>query len=195
MENVAEIWLGNAFEQLHPLLQEVHRRPATLAGDVDVVFGGGLAGALGRRLARRLGVPATPERHRLDVRIHSRSDGLHWERGFDGRSRFVSVFRPVGRHPDGHWVERSGGLTLILGVDVVDGAWHWVHRSTRLFGVPIPKALMPATRASKGIAAGRYRFAVEVRAPLLGRLFSYAGDLAPSAADDILARCGDTPAG
>lgn len=177
-ENVAEQWLGETFLELHPLLQDLHRQPGLLSGQVQVSFGPGLAGVIGRRLAIRLGVPATAGPHRLEVSIYSEGGVLHWLRSFNGLSQFHSEFRPVGRYPTGHWIERSGFLTLILGVDVLAGGWHWVHKSTRLLGIPLPQALVPTTLASKRIDQGLYRFSVEVRAPGLGKLFAYSGALA-----------------
>lgn len=177
-ENVAEQWLGEKFLELHPLLQDLHRRPGLLSGQVEVSFGPGLAGVIGRRTAARLGVPSSAGQHRLEVSIYSENGVLHWLRSFNGLSQLHSEFRPVGRYPTGHWVERSGLLTLILGVDVLSGAWHWVHKGTRLLGIPLPQALVPTTLASKSIDQGLYRFSVQVRAPVLGKLFAYSGALA-----------------
>lgn len=177
-DTTAETWFGTAFAELHPLLQDLHRKGGVLRGPVEVDFGTGLAGWLGQRLARRLGVPSTAGTHQLEVEIHSASGVLHWSRRFNGSSRFVSRFRPVGVYPSGHWVERTGPLTLLLGVQVVDGGWHWRHRGTRWLGVPLPRFLLPRTLASKAIEEGGYRFSVEIRMPLLGKVLGYAGTLA-----------------
>ncbi len=123
-------------------------------------------------------MPTTNGTHLLEVDIHSDARALHWNRTFDGRDEFRSEFVPFGRYPSGHWIERSGAISLELGVDVIDGGWHWRHRATRFRGIRVPKLLHPATSASKRIDGGRYRFAVEVRQPLLGRLFAYSGTLA-----------------
>lgn len=180
MGSVAEEWLGSQFAELHPLLQDLHRNPATLVGQVDVSFGGGLAGRIGRRLAARLGVPKVAGRYSFEVAIHGEGGVLHWERAFNGQRAFRSEFRAVGRYPEGYWIERSGPFTLRLGVRVIAGGWHWVHKGTRLFGIPLPKALLPSTLASKSIEQGLYRFAVKVSAPVIGRLFEYSGRLAPN---------------
>lgn len=183
MQNIAEEWLGGQFNELHPLLQDLHRNPSTLTGQVEVSFGRGVAGVLGKRIASRLGVPIISGEHTLEVSIYGDGGVLHWVRSFDGQSRFHSEFKPVGRYPSGHWVERSGVLTLLLDVRVVSGGWHWVHRSTKLFGIALPRAFLPAAVASKSIDRGLYRFSVEVGVPALGKLFGYSGTLAanPSA--------------
>lgn len=178
MSGLVGSWFGDAFAELHPRLQALHERGGTLRGEVEVTYGRGVAGAVGRRIARRLGVPATSGTHRLEVDIRSDARALHWDRTFDDRGVFRSEFVPVGRYPSGHWIERSGAFSLELGVDVVDGGWHWRHRTTRFRGIRVPGLLHPVTSASKRIDGGRYRFAVEVRQPLLGKLFAYAGALA-----------------
>lgn len=178
MSGLVEAWFGDAFAALHPRLRALHERGGTLRGDVEVAFGRGIAGAVGRRIARRLGVPTTSGAHALDVDIRSDAHALHWNRTFDGRDEFRSAFVPSGRYPSGHWIERSGAFSLELGVDVVDGAWHWRRRATRFRGIRVPKLLHPATSASKRVDGGLYRFAVEVRQPLVGKLFAYSGTLA-----------------
>lgn len=180
-DNVAEHWLGEQFAQLHPQLQDLHRRPSVLSGPVEVSFGPGVAGLIGRRMAAGLGVPAMAGQHTLQVSIYSQDGVLHWLRSFNGLTQFHSQFRPMGSHPGGHWVERSGLLTLILGVRVESGGWHWEHRRTLFLGIPLPRMVLPSTLASKRIDQGLYRFSVEVRAPVLGRLLAYAGSLAPVA--------------
>lgn len=172
-----EAWFGPAFAQLHPLLQQLHRQSGVLRGTVEVGLGRGFAGWLGRRLARRLGMPATAGPHALEVHIHSTDGVLHWSRRFDGRHAFVSRFRPCGTYPSGYWIEQTGSLRLELGVVIQSGGWHWQHRGTRWFGVPIPRFLLPHTVASKRIESDGYRFSVAVRVPLLGEVLGYAGTL------------------
>jgi len=180
MSAIVEEWFGKGFVELHPLLQRLHREGGVLSGVVEVSFGQGLAGVLGKRLASRMGVPAVAGTHRLQVNIYSEAGVLHWGRSFNGQSEFNSKFQPVGHYPFGHWLEQSGRLSLVLGVEVRDGGWHWQHRKTSLFGIPIPRVLFPTTLASKGIEGGLYRFSVEVRAPALGKLLGYSGALAPN---------------
>ena len=180
MSTVVEEWFGEGFAQLHPLLQRLHREGGSLSGAVQVSFGRGLAGFLGKRLASRIGVPAVTGTHHLQVDIHSEGGVLHWGRSFNGQSQFNSKFQPIGHYPSGHWVEHSGHLSLMLGVEVKAGGWHWQHRKSALFGIPMPRSVLPTTLASKGIDGELYRFSVEVRAPVLGRLLGYSGTLAPN---------------
>ena len=104
---IVETWFGGAFSQLHPKLQQLHREGGVLRGKVDVSFGAGVAGAIGRRLARKLGVPTAAGAHHLEVTIFSDNGVLHWNRRFDAGTQFHSEFRPYGRFPSGGWIERT----------------------------------------------------------------------------------------
>lgn len=174
---MAERWFGPSFALLHPQLQALHRNGGRLRGPVQLAFGTGLAGVVGRLLARRLGIPPQAGAATLEVRIASDAAGLHWSRRFNDGPTFDSVFEPVGCYPDGHWVERSGALELRLQVALVEGAWHWRQQRLRVFGVPLPGWLMPRTIASKRAADGNYLFSVAVQVPLLGTVLSYGGSL------------------
>ncbi|SHH70010.1 DUF4166 domain-containing protein [Massilia sp. CF038] len=180
MSDIVEHWFGTAFQQLHPLLQRLHRTGGVLSGPVQIRFGSGLAGMLGRRIAHRTGVPTSGADHHLRVAIHARDGVLHWERSFDGQSSFSSLFLPVGHYPTGHWLEQTGPVALRLGVDIVDGGWHWQHRDSRIRGLPLPAWCLPRLIASKCVEGSGYRFAVCMSLPLLGFAFAYAGTLALS---------------
>ncbi|WP_181373204.1 DUF4166 domain-containing protein [Massilia glaciei] len=168
-------WFGARFDDLHPLLQALHRGGGTLRGPVEVVFEPGLRGAIGRLLARRFRIPLIGGRHALVVTISHQTDGLHWERRFADGGTITSIFAPVGRLPDGHWIERTGHLTMLLTVDTDGGGWHWRPLAYRLFGLRVPVAMLPRVRAGKWIEDGNYRFSVTVGVPLLGKVLSYSG--------------------
>lgn len=174
-------WFGPAFEQLHPWLQQLHRRGGRLQGEVLLAFGGGLAGVFGRRLARRLGIPDDAGRHVLDVDISHDGASLLWDRRFNARTRMASVFHPVGAWPEGYWIERTGPVEMHLGVEIVDGGWCWRLRRLRVHGVPVPLWSLPRPDAGKRIVDGRYRFFVGFSLPGLGAVLSYGGDLTPVA--------------
>ncbi|HEY0065342.1 MAG TPA: DUF4166 domain-containing protein [Telluria sp.] len=177
MSKLVETWFGPAFDQLDPLLQALHRKGGVLAGPVSIVFGPGIAGVLGRSIARRAGIPTEGALHQLRVAIHSADGVLHWNRSFDGQSVFTSHFIPVGNYPAGHWMEATGSIGLQLGVAIVAGGWHWQHLASTLRGVRVPTWLMPRMQACKQIRDGRYHFAVSMALPLLGTLLSYGGKL------------------
>lgn len=92
----------------------------------------------------------------------------------------ASVFVPVGTWPQGYWLEKSGKLRLVLGVDVVDGGWRWVPLRYSWGGITVPRFLTPRVVAGKSINHdGRYQFDVALYLPVLGLLFAYGGALVP----------------
>lgn len=187
--NVVKRWFGAHFAVLDPLLQQLHRRGGNLSGQVEIRCGSGLAGVLGRRLARSIGVPVDLPTRGFGVRIEHTDTALVWSRRFEGGARMVSRFEPVGAWPDGCWIERTGALRLRLAVDVVDGGWHWRPLRTTLWGIPLPRWLVPASSASKHVENGRYVFRVAFALAGLGPLLSYAGtlDAVPDEAEDVVA--------
>ena len=176
--NAALTWFGPHLARLHPQLQALHRNGGLLEGDVRISIGRGLAGVLGRALARRLGIPVERAQCAFAVRIGHDHEAMTWERHFGDDRVMTSVFRPVGQYPDGHWLEDTGALRMKLAVDVVDGGWHWRVLGAHLRGLPLPRFLLPRTRASKCIDGdGRYRFVVEISQAPFGRLLCYEGVL------------------
>ena len=77
-------WFGEHVTELHPLLQRLHREGGELTGEVEVRYGQGLAGLLGRRLAAKLGLPAASRRCEMHVDIRHSAAGLFWNRRFAG---------------------------------------------------------------------------------------------------------------
>lgn len=176
--HATERWFGEGFQRLHPRLRELHRHGGVLEGPVTVVFGDGLAGRIGRRLAKRMGLPTSAGTTPLRVDIHSDQRALHWSRTFGDAQAMHSRFEPVGAWPQGYWLEDTGPVRLALDVVVDDGGWRWRPRATWVHGVRMPLAWMPRVDAGKRIDAdGAYAFRVEVVLPWLGMALRYAGAL------------------
>jgi hypothetical protein len=168
-------WFSEGFAQLHPQLQQLHQQGGQLDGVVDVQFGQGLAGFIGQRLAKKLGIPTTHTPHHLTVDISHSHQALHWHRSFDNNIVMPSVFYPTGHWPTGYWTEKTGHLQMDLAVDVIDGAWFWRCVSVRVGKLPVPLWLMPQMTAYKTIEQQQYRFYVGFSLPVLGLLLSYSG--------------------
>ncbi len=179
MNNPVVEWFADSFAELHPMLQQLHRQGGTLNGSVELTFGHGIAGLIGRRLAGKMGMPTDSGDYPFTVRIAHSDDSLLWARRFDEKHEMVSVFTPHGHHPTGYWTESSGKLQLELGVRIIDGGWHWVQRGAKLNGLTLPAGLLPRTQAYKRIVDGEYEFRVAFSYPLLGELLCYTGFLSP----------------
>ncbi|UXI67076.1 DUF4166 domain-containing protein [Tahibacter amnicola] len=167
---------------MHPLLQQLHRQGGELSGTVDIRLGSGVAGVLGRRIARRLGIPPHAGRCAMRVHIYHDAGALHWDRRFgDGAAWMCSTFSPTGNWPDGCWIEQTGPVRLALGVQIENGGWRWKLRRAWLAGIPLPRWVLPRSRAGKCIEDGRYRFDVTFAVPIIGDVLSYGGllDAAP----------------
>lgn len=193
VENAVTRWFGARFGALDPLLQRLHRHGGTLRGRVEIATGRGLAGVLGRRFARALGVPIDRPSRGFEVRIGHTDTALIWARRFEGGAEMVSRFEPIGTWPDGCWIERTGPLQLRLTVDVIDGGWHWRPLRTSLRGVPLPRFLVPASSASKRVENGRYVFRVVFALAGIGPVLSYGGTLAAAGPDEGTASSQPSP--
>ena len=182
-DTIVAAWFGDSFNQLHPRLQSLHRYGGLLHGPVDVAFGSGLAGLIGRRLARRLGIPAMAGTHRLEVTISHRDGLLHWDRRFDDGPHFPSTFRPIGHWPGDCWIEQTAVIALRLRVDIVDGDWYWRCIGARRGRWHLPRWLLPRSEAFKRIEGDHYRFSVSFALPWLGDVLRYGGLLRETAGE------------
>lgn len=173
-------WFGAGFGELHPLLRALHAQDSELRGSVDLRFGESAAArAVGRHMARKLGIPDTAGQHRLTVSIRHDAKALQWDRCFDDTHRLRSTFIPNGHWPDGRWIEKTGAIELALTVDVIEGGWYWRVIGARLRGIRVPLWLIPRSNAYKRIENGRYRFHVAFALPVLGEVIRYSGVLEP----------------
>ncbi|MDB5539246.1 MAG: saccharopine dehydrogenase [Devosia sp.] len=165
--------MGDGFERLPEVTRRLHRgRPAVIAEGEAVVAPA--ENAIGRFIARRLGVPVVEGRVPVRVVIESREGREHWTRFFaDKPMRSVMSVAPNGL------IEESFGpvairMRLVPRGDGLD----MVRVSGRLWGVPLPGFLLPKIKAEERMdEGGRHRFDVEIGLPLLGRLVAYRGYL------------------
>jgi len=171
-------WFGESFVLLHPQLQMLHQRGGSLSGKIKLDFGTGLAGFIGKRLAKKLGIPLQSGEHELRVDIRHRGNSLYWSRCFDEQHTVLSIFKPFGNYPDAYWLEETGPVSLKLTVDIIESGWHWRVLGIRIFGLPMPLALFPHSKAFKKIVDERYQFHVGFSMPWIGQLFCYEGGLA-----------------
>lgn len=177
MCNAVTIWFGKYFTNLDPLLQRLHQEGGKLSGQVDVRYGEGVAGYIGKRIARKIGMPSTSGKVDFTVAIYHDADSLQWNRLFGNQQKMNSEFIPHGNFQKGSWKETTGALTLELGVEIKEGGWYWQQKKVRYMGIPLPQILIPSTKAYKKVVNGKYRFYVSISLPFLGEAMCYFGDL------------------
>ena len=177
MDNPVENWFGNRFEELDPLIQNLHRSDSRLQGTVELQFGKGLAGVIGRRLANKLGLPTIEGEKELEVEIKNENGALVWSRQFDKNNKMISIFTPTGHYPGGFWREETGPIKMDLGVRVIEGGWYWQQRSIWFKSIRLPLWLFPSSHAYKKVVDGLYEFSVSFSLPIIGKLLSYSGKL------------------
>ena len=176
MSDLVEKWFGDAFQSLHPLIQALHTNGGQLQGEVTLQYGTGVAGFLGKRIGRKLGLPPQSGDYPFTVCISHQNGQLYWAREFPD-CKMMSVFTPMDNYPHGYWCEQTGFVQLHLGVEINSGGWHWVQRKMMLKGIPLPSVLFPQTRAYKKIVNEKYEFVVRLAYPWLGVLVEYRGAL------------------
>ena len=163
--------MGSAFDAMPSLVRHVHS-PAPkveLEGRVDI---DGAENWPGRVIAYLAGFAATARD--LPRRRHHRAQrGAEvWTRRF-GSASFSSRMRADG---DGRLSECFGPISMTLEARQTARGFALAVKGWRLGPLPLPRFLMPATRAGAGMDdQGRYSFDVWIGMPLIGRLVHYRG--------------------
>ncbi|CAA9240407.1 MAG: hypothetical protein AVDCRST_MAG08-1594 [uncultured Acetobacteraceae bacterium] len=173
--------LGSIFESLPAAVRRVHALRGTLrlVGEAAVE---GAETAPGRWIARVFGFPPAADAVPVAVEIAATPGGEDWTRSF-GERRFRSRMRPHER--PGSICECFGPFTFDLALSAGPDALRMRVEGWRLGRLPLPRRLAPRNEARETVdAAGRFRFEVPIRLPLLGRLVRYSGWLVPEPPDD-----------
>ena len=166
--------LGDDIQRLPPAVAALHESEGAVVwrGRVDVERGGGV---LGRIVGAMLSLPPAGPDQEIEFRRTPLGEAERWERIISGRT-FASC---LAAH-DSVLVERLGPAAFRFLLVVDEQMLLWRYQGARILGLPWPKALTPHIRAEECEHDGRYRFNVSVALPLLGRLVTYCGWLAPA---------------
>lgn len=167
--------LGAEFYHLAPAVKALHGRSGEFrySGIASVRRGRGLPKALLARIAR---LPPTMEEAPIAIRFSAGPDGESWRRRFGAAAMQTRL-----RLCDGWLRERLGPCAFDYRLVRVGKELAWTVERARLFGiVPLPAKLFDGVRCRESQdEAGRYRFFVEARLPVLGLLVRYEGWLEP----------------
>lgn len=169
--------LGAEFYHLAPEVKALHslRGRHRYRGVCTVERGGN---PLGRIAAMFAGLPPAMRDADIVVDFDAQGERETWQRHFRGvpmRSRL--------QFGDGRLHEWTGRVRFRFRLHRIDKDLHWVAERARLFGVlPWSERWLDGVRCREFGENGRYRFEVEARLPVFGKLVRYHGWLEPDAA-------------
>ncbi len=169
--------LGSAFDSLAPQIAALHDSTSKRqwSGIAQVKRGSGL---LARLVAQCINAPPTGDNTPVTVTFQPDGKGELWTRDFGGK--FFKSHQRVGKGKNAHLiVEAFGPIDVALAL-VIKGNQLWlVPRRWAIFGIPLPKALLPKGNTFEAQEDGLFKFDVELAAPIVGPICSYKGTLSP----------------
>ncbi len=170
--------LGAAFDKLPSRLQELHGTAIARrwSGRAEVRRGRGI---LARLIAASFGFPRSTPDTAVTVDFTPEGNAERWTRTFDGRS-FSSLQSCGAERDQALLVERFGMVTVALALVVEGDRLRLVPRRWSLGGIAMPRILLPLGSSFETEADGRFRFDVEIAAPLVGLIVAYKGMLGPA---------------
>ena len=162
--------LGGSFDLLPPVLQEFHgSEDARAAGTVRVTRG---RGRIGNLLADLLRLPRAGAVVPVDIHVLRQDVGERWVRRF-GASPLESLQRPSREL----LLESFGPLRLRFRLQASAGGLRFEPAGARFLFIPLPRRLAPEVRAEERGGDGGWRVEVRVRAPILGEVLRYEGEV------------------
>lgn len=169
--------LGDAWKSIPAAVRHGHdvSGQLVLTGSGRVVRGRSL---LARAIARLFRFPDSAENVPIRVSMQASRGVETWHRDFDGH-RFCSTLRAGFGRLDGLVVERFGPVAIAMALQVDGRKLRYTPCHWSLLGVPLPKSLLPRGEMYECVDDGRFRFHVDVRMPVAGRLVTYKGTLQP----------------
>lgn len=161
--------LGPDIDRLPASVRATHDAvtPRSFKGFASVTRGSGLQA---RVAALLFGFPPTTSKIDVEVDKVPTANGEIWQRRF-GRSMFRSVLRPTPRGMS----ERFGVLTFDLDLKARQTSLEFPVKGGRIWGIPIPRFLLPQSIATESDIDGVFHFDVLLKAPTGAILVHYKG--------------------
>lgn len=169
--------LGSAFDDLPPQVIALHDSESERrwSGIAKVRQGSGL---LARIVAHCISAPPSGDEVPVTVTFTPDDRGEMWTRNFGG-----NIFRShqrLGEGKNAHLiVEKFGPIDVSLALVLSEQRLRLVPRRWAIFGIPLPKSLLPKGNTFESQEDGLFKFDVELAAPLVGLICSYKGALRP----------------
>ena len=169
--------LGSSFDTLPPRVQQLHASEAARRwrGVAEVRRG---KSPLARLAAAIIGFPKAADAVPVTVAFTPEAGGERWTRDFGGR-KFSSLQHAGTGRNDRLLVECFGPASFAMALVVEDDRLKLVPRRWSLFGVPMPRFLMPSGPCFETDADGKFQFNVDIRLPVAGLVVAYRGELEP----------------
>ncbi len=170
--------LGPAFDALPSAVQALHADAGARQwrGTAEVRRG---RGPLARLVAAIMGFPKAAAAVPVTVSFTPEGSGELWTRDFGGK-RFSSLQSEGKGRNDYLIVERFGPMAFAMALVVEEGRLKLIPRRWSVFGIPMPRALMPHGESFECESQGRFQFNVEIALPLIGLIVAYKGTLEPA---------------
>ena len=168
--------MGDRFLQLPAAVREMHEvhGDAGAIGEGEVVRG---RNPLARLLGGLFSMP--PEGHHPVRVAFAENDGVErWTRDFGGY-----VFSSELCETEGCLVERFGPIRFSFDLPSGEEGLRMALRGWSVFGIPMPRRLGPRIAAREWEDNDRFRFSVDIRAPIAGHVVTYRGWLRPAPGD------------
>jgi Domain of unknown function (DUF4166) len=165
--------LGEAFEALPAALRDFHGRAdgGRARGVLCVTRG---KGWLANALADRMRLPAQGDQVAIRLRVRVEGDRERWVRDFDAQQMETVQWAHTGL-----LIEAAGPLRGGFRVVTSPEGLRFELARAWLFGLPLPRALMPHTTAEARAREGGWWIDVRVEAPVIGLLAGYNGEVTP----------------
>lgn len=167
--------LGPAFDALPPRVRELHAPTfeRRWSGCSQVRRG---KGRIANLVAALIGFPPAGDDVAVTVTLAPENGAERWTRDFGSR-KFSSLQSRGTGNDQSLLVERFGAISVAIALVVEAEKLRLVPQRWSLFGVPLPRALLPKGSSYETQRCGKFCFDVEISAPLVGLIVAYTGQL------------------